>query len=72
MLFWEKHLKSKQKQLRIQEKKQVDILKTLKLKELDAIENKSVDNEKHLKYNEGFNELSNEAISEIYNIGKKN
>ena len=72
MLFWEKHLKSKQKQLRIQEKKQVDILKTLKLKELDAIENKSVDNEKHLKYNEGFNELSNETISEIYNIGKKN
>ena len=72
MLFWEKHLKSKQKQVRIQEKKQVDILKTLKLKELDAIENKSVDNEKHLKYNEGFNELSNETISEIYNIGKKN
>ena len=50
----------------------MDILKTLKLKELDAIENKSVDNEKHLKYNEGFNELSNETISEIYNIGKKN
>ena len=31
----------------------------------------SDDNEKHLKYKEVFNELSNEIISEIYNISTK-
>ena len=38
-------------------------------KELEAIkDNKSDDNEKFLKCNEIFNELSNERISEIYNM----
>ena len=42
---------------------------TLKAKELEAIkDNKSDDNEKFLKCNEIFNELSNERISEIYNM----
>ena len=45
--------------------------KTLKPKELETIEDKSDDNEKHLKYKEVFNELSNERIGEIYNISKK-
>ena len=64
-------MKKKQKQLKVKEKKQVDTLKTLKLKELEATEDKSDDNEKHLKYKEVFNELSNERIGEIYNIGKE-
>ena len=54
-----KALKSKQKQLKIKEKKQADILKTLNPRELKATEDKSDDNEKHLKYKEVFNELSN-------------
>ena len=52
-------------------KKQLDTLKTLKPKELEAIEDTSDDNEKHLKYKEVFNELSNERIDEIYNISKE-
>ena len=38
---------------------------------LEAIEDMSNDNERHLKYKEIFNELPNERISEIYNIIKK-
>ena len=38
---------------------------------LEAIEDMSNDNERHLKYMEVFNELSNERISEIYNIIEK-
>ena len=53
-------------------KKQVGILKTLKPKELETIKDKSDDNEKDLKYEEGFNELSNKRIGAIYNISKKN
>ena len=51
----------------------MDILKTLKPKELEIIKDKSDynDNEKHLKYKEVFNELSNEKIGEIYNISNK-
>ena len=55
----------KNKQKEDQGKKQVDILKTLKPKELEAIEVKSDGNEKHLKYKEVFNELSNERSGEI-------
>ena len=44
---------------------------TLKPKELKAIEYKSDDNEKQLKYKDVFNELSNERIGELYNISKK-
>ena len=44
---------------------------TLKPKELKATEYKSDDNEKQLKYKDVFNELSNQRISEIYNISKK-
>ena len=51
-----------------QGKNQVDILKTLKPEELETIEVKSVVNEKHLKFKEVFNELSNERI---YNNSKK-
>ena len=54
-----------------QGEKQVDTLKTLKSKELEATEGKFDDNQKHLKYKEVFNELSNERIGEIYNIGKE-
>ena len=54
-----------------QEKKRVDTLKTLKPKELEAMEDKSDDNKKHLKYMEVFIELSNERIGEIYNISKE-
>ena len=57
----------KNKAIDDQGKKQADILKTLKPKELEAIEDKSDDNEKHFKYKEVFNELSNERICEIYN-----
>ena len=71
ILLWEKLLKNKQNQLKIKEKKQVDILKTAKPKELEAIQDKQDDNEKHLKYKEVFNELSNQRIGEIYNISKK-
>ena len=42
-------MKNKQKQFKIKGKKQVDILKTLKSKELEIIEDKSGDNAKHLK-----------------------
>ena len=38
---------------------------------LEAFEDMSNDNERHLKYKEVFNELSNERISEIYTIIKK-
>ena len=55
-----------------QGKKQADILKTSKSKELETIEGRSDDNEKHLKYKEVLNELYNERIGEIYNISKKN
>ena len=48
-----------------------DILKSLKPKELEAIKDKSDDNEQHLKYKDVFNELSNERIGEIYNISKE-
>ena len=48
-----------------QGKKQVDIFKTLEPKELKAIEGKSDDNEKRLKYKEVFNKLSHERIGEI-------
>ena len=54
-----------------QEKRKVDILKTLKPKKLGTIEDKSDDNKKHLKYKEVFNELSNERIGEIYNISNE-
>ena len=54
-----------------QEKKRVDTLKTLKPKELEAMEDKSDDNKKHLKYMEVFIELSNGRIGEIYNISKE-
>ena len=50
-----------------QGKKQVDIFKTLKPKELKAIEGKSDDNEKRLKYKD----VSHERIGEIQNISKK-
>ena len=45
-----------------QGKKQLDTLKSLKPKILEATEGKSNDNEKHWKYKEVFNELSNERI----------
>ena len=45
---------------------------TLKPKELKAIEHKSDDNEKQLKYKDVFNELSNQRIGgEIYNTSNK-
>ena len=63
-------MKNKQKQF-IKEKK-IDASKTLKLKELEAIkDNKSDDNENPLKYIESFEELSNERLSEKYNISKQ-
>ena len=67
--------KAFQKQAKTMEdqgKKQVDLKKkTLKPKELEAIEDKSGDNEKQIKYKEAFNEFSNERMGEIYNISKK-
>ena len=54
-----------------QGKKQVDILKALKPKELEVIEHKSGDNEKNLRYNEAFKELSNERIGEYTTFVKK-
>ena len=64
-------MKNKQKQFKIKEKKQVDTLKTIKPKELEAIEDKSDDNETHLKHKKVFNELSSERVDEIYNITKE-
>ena len=64
-LLWENFWKTNKSSFRSR-KKQVDALKTLKPKE-----DKSDDNEKHLKYTEVFNELSNERIGEIYNISKE-
>ena len=67
--------KAVEKQTKItgdQGKKQVNILRTIKQKDLEKIENEFDDNEKHLKYKEVFNELSNERIGEIYSISKKN
>ena len=66
-----KKLLKNKKKVENKRQKQVDTLKTLKLKELEAIEDKSDDNEKYLKYNEVFNELSNEGILEIYNISNE-
>ena len=54
-----------------QGKQQVDTVKTLNTKELEAIEDKSDGNKKHLKYIEVSNELSNERIGEIYNISRE-
>ena len=65
-------MKKQAKTIEVQGKKQADILKTLKPKESQVMEDKSDDNEKHLKYKEVFNELSKEIIDEIYNICKKN
>ena len=46
-----------------QGEKQIDILKTLKLKELESIKDNKYDgNKKLLKYKEFFEELSNERI----------
>ena len=64
-------MKKKQKQLKIKKKKQVDTLKSLNPKGLEAKEDKSNDNEKHLKYKEVFNELSNERADVMYNISKE-
>ena len=47
-------------------KRQVNILKTLKPKELEAIESESVDN----VTNEVFNGLSDEKLGETYNTSK--
>ena len=49
----------------------MDALEALKLIQLKAIKYKSDDNEKHLKYIEVFNELSNKRVGEIYNISKE-
>ena len=58
--------------MKIKEKKQVDLKKkTLKPKELEAIEDKSDDNEKQINDKEIFNEFSNERMGEVYNIIKK-
>ena len=52
--------------MKIKEKKQVDLKKnTLKPKELEAIEDKSDDNEKQIKYKEAFNKFSNGRMGEI-------
>ena len=66
-----KYFEKQTKRIDDQGKKQDDILKTLKPKELKAIEDKSDDNEKHLKFKKVFNEYSNERIGEIHNISKK-
>ena len=47
-------------------KRQVNILKALKPKELEAIESESVDN----VTNEVFNGLSDEKLGETYNTSK--
>ena len=41
------------------------------MKTIETIEGKSGDNEKHLKYKDVFNELSNKRIGEVYNISKE-
>ena len=46
----------------IEDRGKIDILKTSKPKEIEAIENKSGHKERHLKYKEVFNEVSNERI----------
>ena len=63
-------MKNKQSNWRSR-KKQVDILKVLKPKALEVIEHKSGDNEKNLRYNEVFKELSNERIGEYTTFVKK-
>ena len=50
---------------------QVNILKTVKPKDLETVEGRSDVNEKRLKYKEDFNELSNKRIREIYNTSKE-
>ena len=67
----DKAFEKQTKTIEDQGRKLIDAIKTLKPKELKAIEDKSDDNEKHLKYREVFNELSNERRGEIYNISKK-
>ena len=60
------------KTIKDQSKEQIDILKTLKPKQLEAIkDNNSNDNEEFLKYGQTFDELSNERIGEIYNKAKQ-
>ena len=60
------------KRTEYQGKKQADVLKTLKPKEIEAIKNnKSDDNEKLLKNKKIFDELPNERIGEIYNMSKQ-
>ena len=54
------------KTIKDQWKKQVDTLKTLKPKELEAIEDKS-----NYKRDKMFYEFSNERIGDIYNISKE-
>ena len=52
-------------------KKQLDALKNFKTKRVKTVEDKFDDKEKHFKYKEVFNELSNERIGEIYKISKE-
>ena len=59
------------KTIKDQETKQIHVLEALKPEEVKAIEYKSDDNQKHLKYKEVFNELFNERIVETYNISKE-
>ena len=63
-------MKKKQKQLKIKEKPNWYI-KYFKTKRTRTIEGKSDDNEKHSKYKEVSNKISNERISEMYNISKE-
>ena len=67
----EKVFEKETKTIKDQGKKQVDILMTLKPKELESTEDKSDDNKKHLKYKGAFNAFSNERTGEIYNISNK-
>ena len=47
-------------------------MKSLKLKELKAInDNEPDDNENFLKYKENFDEIFNERLIEIYSISKQ-
>ena len=66
-----KAFENQTKTIEDQERKEVDISKTLKPKQLEAIEDKSDDNEKNLKHKEVFSELSNEIIGQIYSISKE-
>ena len=52
-------------------KKQLDALKNFKTKRVKTVEDKFDDKEKHFKYKEVFNELSNERIGERYKISKE-